>query len=191
MKIKIYKILGVALTVAMLVSLIVGFSAVPAAAKTYDTNEWEKFETPKEGSGGDYILYDGSDVNAIAITIDGTVYAAVTVAGPDYELFVSNDDGASWDILDEYDGGDPFVDIACSPVDEEIFYVATTTTIYRSTDGGEEFTAMSDDPWSGETVTSVDVTYYNDAHIVCIGTADAPGDVYVFDEGETFGGWVA
>jgi photosystem II stability/assembly factor-like uncharacterized protein len=199
MKIKIYKILGVALTVAMLVSLLVGFSAVPAAAKTYDENEWEKFETPKEGSAGDFILYYGSNVHVIALTIDGTLYAGVGVDTDDpqdqvsdeFELYVSNDDGASWDILDEYDATKPFVDIATSPVDEEIFYIATTDTVYKTTDGGEEFTAMSDDPWADETPTSIDVTYYNDAHIVCIGTDGAPGDVYVFDEGETFGGWVA
>jgi photosystem II stability/assembly factor-like uncharacterized protein len=279
MKIKIYKILGVALTVAMLVSLIVGFSAVPAAAKTYDTNEWEKWEIPEEGSGGDYILYP-SDINAIAITIDGTLYAGVNAAGvfslpdsgdvmtitdddggdygtlvitagtatvggtgdfsdPDWatdagetitvtatdddtagywmstigtaeadittdadsdasagdadqEVFKSTDDGASWDKMDDY-GGDKVIAIAVSPVDEEIVYFASETTVYRTTDGGDEFNAMSQDPWEDEVITAVDVTYYNDAHIVGISTlkgANARGDVYIFDEGETFGLWV-
>jgi photosystem II stability/assembly factor-like uncharacterized protein len=198
MKIKIHKILGVALTVAMLVSLIVGFSAVPAAAKTYDTNEWEKWETPEEGSGGDYILYDGSDVTAIGITIDGTLYAGVAYdenddgdmldADDEYQIFKSTDDGASWDMLDDYEADEEIVDIAASPVDEEVVYFASTAAVYRTTDGGEEFNSMSVTGYTG-TITSVDVTYFNDAHIVVISTDGAPGDVYTFDEGETFGSW--
>jgi len=181
MKKRIYKILGVALTVALLGSLMVG--AVPASA---DILDWEKYTIPKEGKSGDYVLYDGSDVGPIAIASDGTIYASELNVTDDCDLFKSTDGGHTWEALTEaFDDDNEVVDIVISPVDDEDIFAATTDTVYKSTDGGEDWKKKATG-YAG-TITSLDVTYFNNNYILVIGTTD---DVYIFDESETFPDWV-
>jgi hypothetical protein len=183
MKKRIYKILGVALTVALVGSLMVG--AAPAAAD--DVLEWDKYTIPKEGKAGDYILYDGSDVGPIAVTSDGeTIYASELNTTDDYDLFKSTDGGHTWEALTEaFDDDKMVVDVVISPVDDEDIFAATTDTVYKSTDGGEDWDKKGTG-YTG-TITSLDVTYFNDSYILVVGTTE---DVFIFDESETFPAWI-
>ncbi len=79
MKSKISKIMGVAVTLAMVLSLTAGFAAAPAAASPDETiNEWYQFDYPVEGEDGGWfydpsILADGKITEAI----DDTLYVSV------------------------------------------------------------------------------------------------------------------
>jgi hypothetical protein len=79
MKSKISKIMGVAVTLAMVLSLTAGFAAAPAAASPDETlNEWYTFDYPVEGKDGGW-FYDPSILGDGEITkaIDGTLYVSV------------------------------------------------------------------------------------------------------------------
>jgi hypothetical protein len=86
MKNRILKILGVAVTLAMVLSLAVGFVSAPAASASpgETLNEWYKFDYPASGEDGGW-LYDPS-IRAdgkITQAIDGTLYVSVARNLPD------------------------------------------------------------------------------------------------------------
>jgi hypothetical protein len=186
MKKKIHKISGVVLVCVLVIGLLL--AAAPVSAVTYEKNEWKKYEIPKEGKTGDYVLYSGSDVGPIAITSDGTLYAAVEKGGS--KIFKSTDDGYTWKNLDEYDGG-TVIDIAVSPVDPDVVFFATANKVYKTVDGGDSFKVKSTNGYVAGSITSMDVTYFNDAYIVVIGADEAAGEgeVFMFDESQTVGSW--
>ncbi len=164
---KLHKILGVVLTATLLASLMMGLLAMPAVGSKHP------------------VIEDGPGPWARAI--DGTFYAYAKMEGQDY-LWKSTDDGHTWEVLPDYEG-DAIVDIVVSPVDAEIIYVASANTVYRSSDGGDDFNAKSTNVYSAP-ITSLDVTFFSDAHILVIGTGGTDEEVYYLDEGETFGDWV-
>ena len=104
MKKKIHKIIGVALTLAMVLSLTVALA--PVASANPGDNEWSKFSTPAQGPSYDYILadYEGNVpvIGPIVMAIDGTLYCQAYETGgtpvKDAEsfLFKSEDGGYSW-----------------------------------------------------------------------------------------------
>jgi hypothetical protein len=80
MKNRILKILGVAVTLAMVLSLAVGFVSAPAAsANPGETlNEWYTFDYPVEGEdGGWFMEHSIQQVGEITEAIDGTLYTHV------------------------------------------------------------------------------------------------------------------
>jgi hypothetical protein len=79
MKTRIFKILGVAVTLAMVLTLAAAFSAPAAASPDETINEWYKFDYPEPGEDGDW-FYDPTigSVGPIAEAINGDLYAAVS-----------------------------------------------------------------------------------------------------------------
>jgi hypothetical protein len=78
MKTRIFKILGVAVTVAMVLTLAAAFSAPAAGAETI--NEWYKFSYPDPGEDGDWFYDPGIDaIGPMAEAINGDVYAAIGI----------------------------------------------------------------------------------------------------------------
>jgi hypothetical protein len=84
MKNRIFKILGVAITLAMVLTLAAAFSAPVAANPGETLNEWYTFDYPAEGEDGGWfyspdIMADGKITEAI----DGTLYVHVQFCIPD------------------------------------------------------------------------------------------------------------
>jgi photosystem II stability/assembly factor-like uncharacterized protein len=185
MKTKIYKILGLALTLVLLASLTVGLAAAPAGANP-GTLKWTKLSLPKveewtpsgDWAGfveteGDYWATPDIDLGPIAQTPDGDIlFAAVADDGYDtwFDVLKSTDGGYSWVPIGFYeawlDNGDatPIVAILTSPdyTEDTTVLVATELTVYQSVDGGKNFVCMEDTPpWDtngGGTITSMDVS---------------------------------
>jgi hypothetical protein len=78
MKNKIYKLMGVALVVMLLASLMVGLAAAPAGAAVTSKLKWAELTLPKVGEAGDFWTTPSTDVGPIAVAPDGdTLFAAV------------------------------------------------------------------------------------------------------------------
>ena len=92
MKGKIHRILGIAVTLALVVPLVAGF-ALPVAASPGETiNEWYKYDYPDPGADPDGWFYDPSIMRVGEITeaIDGTLYVHVQRCVPDAKFSVSD-----------------------------------------------------------------------------------------------------
>lgn len=131
---------------------------------------WHQENIPLEGENGGWLLAEGSDVRHLAITDDGALYAYVD--GLDYTLFRSTDGGCSWSQIG--DVTDSIVDIATSAADAGVIYYATAGNVFKSTDAGMSFSYMASNPaladGNNTEITAIDVTCWNDSHIVVAGT---------------------
>jgi len=100
MKTKLHKILGVALTLSLVLSLGFALSVAPAAA---DDDEWSAYDIPAEGADGDYFMDDGIDVvGPITRDMDGYFWAYVELNGGNDEHIAKSLDteGRTWDLPD-------------------------------------------------------------------------------------------
>ncbi len=155
---------------------------------------WHQENIPLEGEGGGWLLAEGSDVRHLATTGDGILYAYVD--GLDYTFFRSADGGCSWSQIG--DVTDAIVDIATSAADVGVIYYATAGNVFKSTDAGMSFSYMASNPAlagsSNTEITTIDVTCWNDSHIVVAGTRDTDtgeyGGVYILDESNPFSQWL-
>ncbi len=164
-----------------------------AIAVPDDEVRWSRVNIPTEGKAGNWVLADGSDIQHLAMAIDGTLYAYGK--GLTYTLLKSTDGGYSW----SYTGmvQDSIVDIATVPNDASVVYYATSSNVYKSADAGNSFVLLPPNPGGAGTnnleITSIDVAslgYY----IIVVGTRDTDGSeyggVYVLSESERFTSWI-
>jgi len=201
MKTKLFKIMGVALTVVLMASLTVGLATVPAGAASSNL-KFVKLEMPQveewtdaddfADSEGDFWATPGIDLGPIAQTPDGGIMFAAVADGPYwssdwFHVLKSTNGGYSWTatgFFDEAFGSDdsPIVDIVTSPEysDDTTVVVATMYYVYISEDGGKTFTPLADPWWSdyGAYVNDLDVTVASDGDLSLIVACDAP-EVYV------------
>jgi hypothetical protein len=157
---------------------------------------WSPVNIPTEGSSGSWVLARDSDVHHLAVTADGTLYAYATPSGTSRTLFKSTDDGHSWfgtgSVTDE------MVDIAPNPEDGDTVYYATTSSVYKSSDGGASFTKLPPSPGGAGSnhiaITAISVARLDGHNIVAAGTRDTDsseyGGVYLFEDEEPFSVWV-
>jgi len=73
----------ITLGLILLLSLPFSTSASLAIAAP-DEAKWSRFNIPTEGSAGDWVLADGSDVQHLTMDIDGTLYGYATPSGTSY-----------------------------------------------------------------------------------------------------------
>jgi hypothetical protein len=199
MRKNILRLVGVTLSLMLAFSLIGALMPVSQGKAYNDPNVWEEFKVPKKATSGKWALAPGAadiDIGPIARAIDGTLFCYVGPSGSlddtDYTLFKSTDDGKSW----AYTGKvtKTIVAIACSPLDADVVYYVTTDSVYKSENAGGKFVEMQDPTqatdWNaGETITSLDVNYIGDDHVIIIGTMNGTvadsnyGHVWTFDEG--------
>jgi len=195
----------------LLLSLVAMLVPLPVQAIS-KTDAWNRYPIPEKGEAGGWVLtsdvtFEEAGVTAICVAFDGTIYAATEeISGSPldgYNLFKSNDDGYTWKPLweipadDNPNGGaDSRIIALILPRWEDVdtLYLATQYNIYKSTDGGEKFTAFSQLPSaSGTLITSLDVTYDGGTHLILVGTRDAApgnyGGVYFYDESERMPSW--
>ncbi len=181
MKSKISRILGVALTLAVLSSLCI--VAAPASAAT---QAWDAFTTPSTtGMMLNTTITAGGPI--AQSPVDGALYAYVLDGGTN-KLIKSTDGGRTWKVSGSV--GQPtaaVVAIAPSPVEANVVFYATASTLYRSNDGGANFTTVLNGPTS-EVITALDVTKYGGRYVAVVGTdnATASGGVLFWDENDIF-----
>ncbi|MEE8419380.1 MAG: hypothetical protein V3S02_04640, partial [Dehalococcoidales bacterium] len=136
MKKKISKILGVAITITMLASLMI----VAAPASAADPLVWNG----EFGPGGvpTYTRNAGSNMVDFAIGFDGlTIYAVA--GGSDNFTYKSADGGNTWSKLTTNFGFAP-VTVAVAPDDVDMVVVANTSgAVYLSTNGGISFSNLN------------------------------------------------
>jgi photosystem II stability/assembly factor-like uncharacterized protein len=150
-----------------------------------DAARWAEVKLPAEGISGGWVLADGSDIQYLAAAPDGTLYAVCQ--GLTYTLYRSEDNGASWSSVGKVK--DDIASVAVSPADSAAVYYTTSSTVYRSTDGGNTFQPLPPCPGSGSTdnveITALDVAWAN-RNIIAVGTSDRDssefGGVYIWDE---------
>jgi len=182
----------IALGLILLLSLLF-IPASPAIAIPNDEVRWSWVNIPTEGKVGNWMLADGSDIQHLAMAIDGTLYAYGK--GLTYTLLKSTDGGYSWSYTGEVKGS--IVDIATAPNDASVVYYATASNVYKSADAGNSFVLLPPNPGGAGTnnleITSIDVAYQG-YYIVIVGTRDTDGleygGVYVLNESELFTSWI-
>ncbi len=118
-----------------------------------DEVKWSRVSIPNDGKGGNWVLADGSDVQHLRVAIDGTLYAYGK--GLTYTLYKSTDDGYSWSYIGDVQ--DNIVDIATAPDDANVIYYATSSDVYRSTDGGKNFDWLLSNP-GGAGSNNIEIT---------------------------------
>ena len=183
---KVKLALGLLLSLALLGSI----SPASRAIASPDAVKWSAINIPTEGNPGDWLLADGSDVRHLTMAADGTLYAYANPSGTSYTLFKSTDDGYSWAYTGKVE--DSIVAIATEPDDANLVYYATSSRVYKSTDGGETFKSLPPNPGGAGSnnveITSIYVAYTN-YRIVAAGTRDTDngqyGGVYTLDESAT------
>jgi len=180
----------VALGLLLLLSLLLSMSQAAPAIANPASVKWLRGNIPTEGKAGNWVLANGSDVQHLTIAIDGAFYAygkSLT-----YTLYKSTDDGYGWAYMDKVT--DAIVDIATAPDDARILYYATTSSVYKSTNGGDSFTSLPPNPGGAGSnnieITSLTVTSQGDVHVIAVGTRDTDngqyGGVYTLNESESF-----
>jgi len=179
------------LSLALLIFIPV-FSLTQSAAVSADEVKWSRVNIPSEGNAGNWLLASGSDVQHLAMSANGTLYAYVP--GPTYTLYRSTDSGYGWSYIGDVQ--DSIVAIAISTHDENTIYYATTASIYRSTDGGKKFVQFAVNPGGAGSnnieITDIAVTHLS-SNIVAVATRDTDssefGGVYTLDEEQLLPGW--
>jgi len=187
MKKKISRILGLGLALVMVLSLTIAMAA-PVSA---DENDWSKFSYPKANGDGDW--FRAANITAgpgpMVITIDDTLLVAAAVSGENF-LFKSTDDGGTWSKTDyhkDLTGEVAIVDIACSSMDADIYYITDGNHVYWTKNGGGKVETIADASLPAavkaatENITSVDVAYDGDDEpYVFIGTSTGAGGGHVY-----------
>ncbi len=166
------------------------FNSIAAASS--EAVRWTRVSIPTEGEAGNWVLATGSDVRHLTMAPDGTLYACGH--GLTYTLYNSTDGGLSWAHIGNVQ--DTIVDIAVSPHDAGIIYYATSSAVYRSTNGGKTFAQLPASPGGAGTdnkeITSIDVAYLT-SNIIAVGTRDTDiaefGGVYTLDEANIIPAW--
>ncbi len=166
--------------------------ATPTAAYDDDA-KWDRVPIPTEGSAGNWQLADGSDIQHLTMSSDGTLYAYGQ--GLTFTLYQSTDGGYSWRHLGNVQ--DSITAIATLPTDANTIYYATSSHVYRSTDGGNTFTTLPPNPGGAGSnnvaITCLDVTYADGGAIIAAGTRDTDngqfGGIYTLNESPFISNW--
>ncbi|MBI4187414.1 MAG: hypothetical protein HY530_07940 [Chloroflexi bacterium] len=166
--------------------------AAPAQATT-DEARWSRVNIPTEGEAGRWVLASGSDIRHLTMAIDGALYASGD--GLSYTLYKSTDGGRTWRHTGNVTAD--IVAVAASPADAGAVYYATSSHVYRSTNGGASFTSLPPGPGGAGigniSITSISVARRGGSHVIAAATRDADileyGGIYTLDEGESFA-WV-
>jgi len=164
MKRKIHKILGIGLTISLVLSLGLVFSAAPVAA---DDDEWSAYDIPVAGADGDYFMDEGIDVvGPIARDIDGNFWAYVELnGGADEHIAKSLDtEGRTWELTEYFGdiGGVVAIDIVCSPLDADVAYAATGVSLYKTEDGGDSWDEIGNSALIGGNITCLAIGWDDD-----------------------------
>ncbi|MBN1190957.1 MAG: hypothetical protein JXA46_14475 [Dehalococcoidales bacterium] len=176
------------LTLGVLTLLISSLPAFFTLSSRAGDLQWTRLNIPADGVSGNWLLADGSDIRHLTLAADGTLYCCADPSGTQFRLFKSADGGLSWAYTGRVQS--EIVDIAVSPSDPEIVYYATSASVYRSADAGNNFDSLALSPGgagnNGLEIVSIDVTSFDDSQRIAAGVCDRAegryGGVYLLDE---------
>jgi len=210
MKTKLFKVLGVALPIMMVLAMAV--MLIPAQAPTAEaavgTLRFETVPLPKIGVTGDYVIAPDTNLGPLAVAPGGAVLyctADITDTAVVSTLLKSSNGGNTWKVQTAFrttatanTDNTSVVAIGLSPeygTDNTIF-VATEKYVYQSVDGGKNFSAMNQpSTWdTDETITDMAVAMDSTGRAsVILGSAETTddGNVYVYSPATTGLGWQA
>lgn len=117
----------------------------PPRAIASDPDEplkWSRMAIPAQGAAGGWVLASGADVPLLTMASDGTLYAYGKGLGQ--TLLKSADGGYRWQPLGQV--SDAIVALAVAPGDARRLYYATSSRVYRATDGGDSFVQLPQSP---------------------------------------------
>ena len=181
--------------IILLVPLLSFIAVIPAlrVSASPEAVKWSKVSIPTEGEAGSWVLAEGSDIQHLTLAVDGTLYAYGK--GLPYTLYKSTDGGLNWAHIGKVQ--DAITGIAVSPHDAATIYYVTSSSVYRSTNGGKTFVKLPGSPGEAgadhKEITSI-TTAWLDHNIIAVGTKDGDssefGGVYTFDEAEIVADWV-
>ena len=184
------------LTVGLLLLSLFGatFTIAPATAAA-DEVKWTRVNIPTEGRASHFLLASGSDIRHLTMAADGTLYAHADPSGTNYTLYKSVDGGYSWSYIGEVE--DTIVDIATAPDDARVLYYATSSQIYKSSDGGNRFESLVANPGGAGSnnieITAITVTSLDSRYLIAVGTRDTDngqfGGIYTLDEEKILPSW--
>jgi hypothetical protein len=164
--------------------------ATPASA---DEVKWSPVNIPSEGKSGNWVLAGDTDIQHLVMTPGGDLFAGV--CGLTYTLYQSGDEGSRWSYTGNVE--DDIVALAVALDDAETVYYATESEVYKSSDGGQNFTPLASSPGgagsSNIEITAIAVVTLDGSNIVAAATKDSDssrfGGVYVLDEDKPFSEW--
>jgi hypothetical protein len=181
MKTKLYKILGVALTLVLLASLTVGLTTLPTGAASSNL-KFVKLELPRveewtdeasfADSEGDFWATPGIDLGPIAQTPDGDILFVAVADGIYlgnnwFDVLKSSDDGYSWTVTGFYEEtADTDIDPVTAGVQPDTSPVVDIVTSAEYSDDTTVAVAtmiavyISDD--GGKNFTALDFPWYED-----------------------------
>jgi photosystem II stability/assembly factor-like uncharacterized protein len=181
--------------IILLVPLLSFIAVIPAqrASASPEAVKWSKVNIPTVGEAGSWVLAHGSDIQHLTLAGDGSLYAYGK--GLPYTLYKSTDGGLSWAYIGKVQ--DAITGIAVSPHDAGTIYYATSSSIYRSTNGGKTFVKIPESPGEAGTghreITSIAAAWL-DHNIIAVGIKDADssefGGVYTLNEADIISEWV-
>jgi photosystem II stability/assembly factor-like uncharacterized protein len=165
----------------------------PIVSASPEASRWTRVNIPAEGAAGGWVLADGSDIQHLTASADGTLYAYGK--GLTYTLYKSTDGGLRWSYIGNV--RDAITDIAVSPHDTNTIYYATSSAVFRSTNGGKSFLQMPASPGGAGTgnieITSIATTWLNN-NTIAASTRDTDssgfGGVFILDEADIIPGWI-
>ncbi len=182
---------GIVITVLAAPFLIGSYPPTSAAVPT-PKNYWIEVPSPREGEDGGWVLAEGSDITSIALSSNGTLFAAA--AGTGNRLYKSDDGGYTWTLL--WSAEAEIIDIKTDPQDADTLYCATGHDIYRSDDAGASFRPLAANAILDETgkeITGIDIARYEGATLILCGVRDTGngeyGGVYLLRD-EAFAQWM-
>ncbi|MDD5189678.1 MAG: hypothetical protein PHE50_01395 [Dehalococcoidales bacterium] len=158
--------------------------------------KWSNERIPLDGQMGKWALAAGSDLQCLTLAGDGALYCYATPEGTTDTLFRSRDNGISWESIGRVK--DIIIDIAVCPQDPNSVYYATSTKVYKSTDGVDIFKALPANPGGAGAgniqITSIDVLRSVNGNLVVVSTRDTDasqyGGIYLLDESLSSQSWV-
>ena len=175
-----------------LLILILLVCCAPPLSASAEPLRWTRVNIPTGNEAGNWVLAAGSNIRSMAAAADGALYAAVQ--GLPSTLYKSTDGGLTWTAAGNVQ--DTIVDIAVSSDDPSRIYYATTSTVYRSLNGGRTFAALIASPGGAGTgnkqITSIDAAGSGKS-IVAAAVRDNDnaeyGGVYFLDETNIVPAW--
>jgi hypothetical protein len=199
MKKKITRILGVALTLSLLSSLVL--SAAPVSAGTLSWGAETTYAVPTET--GKVLMYtDDVDIKDMAVGMDGSVVYVVTGSSfttATQNMFKSTNGGETWSQLTVTGVATGITSVAVAPDDDKmVAVIADSTDVYISTDGGTTWSPL---PTTEQTTYGTAANLYDIAiaplkdstHYLAVagdeGAAVSLGNVWYFNVGAAAPVW--